>query len=264
MKSWELSIKYFYCVFEPTEMNLIAFLGSNNCVNMQYPALSGALLSSFVPNFRILSQVVAEKSLTEKMSIMYYIRVTEGKIEKRGQMRISIIIFIYTIQFAYLKVHTKFENTVSNRSWEICDRNFHWKKENEQIKGLISNMWLLLCYTIHLITIKLCTKYQNHKSSSCWEIFDRKKFSDRQTNKQQTEKQNYRKGKNYIPLYTSYRGYKHCFHFKTFLHDNALWHLWKTFKKYNGKSSICYLGANAPFSIIFSKVFKNLLIFFFF
>ena len=26
-------------------------------------------LSSFVPNFRILSQVVAEKSLTEKMSI---------------------------------------------------------------------------------------------------------------------------------------------------------------------------------------------------
>ena len=42
-------------------------------------------LSSFVPNFRILSQVVAEKSLTEKNVHMYYIRVTEGKNEKRRQ-----------------------------------------------------------------------------------------------------------------------------------------------------------------------------------
>ena len=39
-------------------------------------------LSSFVPNFRILSQVVAEKTLTEKNVHMYYIRVTEGKNEK--------------------------------------------------------------------------------------------------------------------------------------------------------------------------------------
>ena len=40
-------------------------------------------LSSFVPNFRILSQVVAEKSLTEKNAHMYYRRVTEGKMTKR-------------------------------------------------------------------------------------------------------------------------------------------------------------------------------------
>ena len=39
-------------------------------------------LSSFVPNFGILTQVVAEKSLTEKDVHMYYIRVTEGKNEK--------------------------------------------------------------------------------------------------------------------------------------------------------------------------------------
>ena len=38
-------------------------------------------LSSFVSNFRIPSQLVAEKSLTENVC-MYYIRVTEGKIEK--------------------------------------------------------------------------------------------------------------------------------------------------------------------------------------
>ena len=44
---------------------------------------------------------------------MYLIRVTEGKNEKlkKGKMRISILIFIYTVHFAYLKVYTKFENT---------------------------------------------------------------------------------------------------------------------------------------------------------
>ena len=42
-------------------------------------------LSSFVPNFRIISQVVAEKSLTEKNVHMYYLTATEGKNEKRRQ-----------------------------------------------------------------------------------------------------------------------------------------------------------------------------------
>ena len=39
---------------------------------------------------------------------MRYIRVTEEKIEnlkKEGKMRISTLIFIYTIHFAYLKVY---------------------------------------------------------------------------------------------------------------------------------------------------------------
>ena len=50
---------------------------------------------------------------------MCYIRVTEGKIEnlkKGGKMRISILISIYTVHFAFLKVYTKFENNGSNRS----------------------------------------------------------------------------------------------------------------------------------------------------
>ena len=88
-------------------------------------------LSSFVHNFKILTQVVAEKSLTEKNVHMYYIRVTEGKnekLKKDGKMRISILIFIYTIHFAYLKVYTQFENSGSNRSCAICDRNFHWRE----------------------------------------------------------------------------------------------------------------------------------------
>ena len=65
---------------------------------------------------------------------MCYIRVTEGPIKnlkKEGKMRISTLIFIYTIHFAYLKVYTKFENTGSNRSQEICDRNFHWREREK-------------------------------------------------------------------------------------------------------------------------------------
>ena len=48
----------------------------------------------------------------------YVLGVTEAKIEhlkKEGKIRISILIFIYIIHFAYLKVYTKFENTGSNR-----------------------------------------------------------------------------------------------------------------------------------------------------
>ena len=57
--------------------------------------------------------------MTEKNVHMYFIGVTEGNIEnlkKEGKMRISILIFIYTIHFAYLKVCTKFENIGFNRS----------------------------------------------------------------------------------------------------------------------------------------------------
>ena len=43
---------------------------------------------------------------------MYYIRVKEGKnenLKKEGKMRISILISIYTVHFAFLKVYTQFE-----------------------------------------------------------------------------------------------------------------------------------------------------------
>ena len=75
-------------------------------------------------NFIIINQLVAEETLTKNVH-MCYIDVTEGKIEKEG---FSILIFIYTIHLAYLKVYTKFENTDSNRSREICDRSFHWRE----------------------------------------------------------------------------------------------------------------------------------------
>ena len=56
---------------------------------------------------------------------MCYIGVTEGKIEnlkKEGKMRISILIFIYTIHFAYLKVYTKFDNPNSSSCRENSDK----------------------------------------------------------------------------------------------------------------------------------------------
>ena len=65
----------------------------------------------FVPNFKILSQVVSEKSLTEKKVLLE-------------------------------------------------------RKKNEQIKGLISQMWLILEYTVQLVIPDVCTKFQNPKSSS--------------------------------------------------------------------------------------------------
>ena len=89
------------------------------------------------------------------------------KMKKEGKLRISILISNYTVHFAYLKVYTKFENTGSNRNGEICDRNFHWRERKMNKKGMISNMWLFFCYTIRLINIKLCTKFQNPNSSGC-------------------------------------------------------------------------------------------------
>ena len=58
---------------------------------------------------------------------MRYIRMTEGKIEnlkKEGKMMISIFIFIYTIQFAYLKVYTKLHNPKSSS----CRENSNEKR----------------------------------------------------------------------------------------------------------------------------------------
>ena len=50
---------------------------------------------------------------------MYFIGVTVGNIEnlnKKSKMRISMLIFIYTIHLAYMKEYTKFVNTGSDRS----------------------------------------------------------------------------------------------------------------------------------------------------
>ena len=40
------------------------------------------------------------------------------------------------------------------------------RKKNEQIKGLISNMWLNLEYTVQLVIPDVCTKFQDPRSSN--------------------------------------------------------------------------------------------------
>ena len=67
---------------------------------------------------------------------MYYIREKEGKnenLKKEGKMSISILISIYTVHFASLKMYTKFENTGFNRSREICDRKIGAEKSVTEI-----------------------------------------------------------------------------------------------------------------------------------
>ena len=65
------------------------------------------LLHNTTYHYQVLTQVVAEKSLTEKNFHLYYVREKEGKdenLKKEGKMRISILISIYTVHFAILKM----------------------------------------------------------------------------------------------------------------------------------------------------------------
>ena len=79
--------------------------------------------------------------------------------KKEGKIRMSILIFIYIKHFDYLKVYTKFEYTGSNRSQEICDRNFHWRERKMNNKGTDKQYVAAFCYTLQLITIKFCIKF---------------------------------------------------------------------------------------------------------
>ena len=133
---------------------------------------------------------------------MYYTGVRDGQKEKwkkkakKAKINHSILIFFPTIYLAPLKVYTKFEDSGSHRSRDFCDRNFIGEK-NGQIKGLISRR-LILFYTIQQFIPNICTKFQNPKCSSSWEIFDEKKS---------LHTHNYWNDKNYIPhIYFVYRG----------------------------------------------------------
>ena len=77
-------------------------------IHFTYPKVS--------QNFIISNHVVAEKT-DEKCPYLCFIGVNEWKIEnfkKEGKMRSSILIFINTIHFAYMKVYTKFHNPKSS------------------------------------------------------------------------------------------------------------------------------------------------------
>ena len=46
------------------------------------------------------------------------------------------------------------------------------RKKNGQIKGLISNIWLIFYCTLQLVISDVCTKFQSPMSRSSREIFD--------------------------------------------------------------------------------------------
>ena len=76
---------------------------------------------------------------------MYYIREKEGKnknLKKEGKIRLSILISIYTVQFAILKMYTKFA-----------------KEGKMRISILIS------LYTVHFAILKVYTKFENTGSN---------------------------------------------------------------------------------------------------
>ena len=112
-----------------------------------------------------MSQLVAEKSLTEKCPYKSDRRKNE-LLNKEGKMRISNLIFIYTIQFACLKVYTKLKTLAPIEAEKSVTEISAGVKEKRTNKGTDKQYVAVFCYTIKLITIKLCTKFQNHKSSS--------------------------------------------------------------------------------------------------
>ena len=63
------------------------------------------------------------------------------------------------------------------------------RKKKGQIKGMISRWRLILFCTIQQVIPSICTKFQNPKCSSSWEIFDGKKVYT------QTHTHNYEKTK---------------------------------------------------------------------
>ena len=50
------------------------------------------------------------------------------KREKKAKMTLSTLGFIPTIYLATLKVYTKFEDSGSHTSREVCDRKFDWRE----------------------------------------------------------------------------------------------------------------------------------------
>ena len=98
-------------------------------------------LSSFVPNFRILSQVAAENSLTEKFPL------ERKKNEQKGPINIIWLLLFFA---QYISSLSNFVPNFRILSQVVAEKSLTEKKlkfslerkKNEQINGLKSNMWL--------------------------------------------------------------------------------------------------------------------------
>ena len=96
------------------------------------------------------------------------------KWKQKDKINLSILVFFPTIHvyLATLEVYTKVEDSGSHRSWEICNRKFDWEKEKWTNKG--NDKQQKTDSLLHNTTVipNICTKYQNPRRSSSWEIFD--------------------------------------------------------------------------------------------
>ena len=123
---------------------------------------------------------------------MCYIGVTRGKIEnlkKEGKMRISTLIFINTIHFAYLKYTRNFVilNHVVNeitltKNDHMCYIGVTEGKIETESKMSFSNF--IFIYSIHLAYLKVYTECENTGSNRNREICDRNfQWRERKMNK---------------------------------------------------------------------------------
>ena len=54
---------------------------------------------------------------------------------------------------------------------KFVTENLLAEKEKWTNKGIIGSSMLILCYTIQQVIPNICTKFQNPRHSSSWEIF---------------------------------------------------------------------------------------------
>ena len=88
------------------------------------------------------------------------------KIEKEGKNKSWHLGFVSSNAFGCPHRVYKILKTLAQIEAEKSVTENFVRKKNGQIKGLISHMWLILCYTVQLVITKLCTKFQDPWSSS--------------------------------------------------------------------------------------------------
>ena len=92
-------------------------------------------------------------------------------------MRISILIFIYTIHFAYLKVYTKFHNPNQVVAEKTDEKHPYvlYRSDSRKIEkgGKMSFSIFIFIFTIHFAYLKVYTKFENTGSNRNREIWDR-------------------------------------------------------------------------------------------
>ena len=108
---------------------------------------------------------ISEKTLMKNVHMCYISDRRKIKnLKKGGKLRISILIFIYTIPFAYLKVYTKFLNQVVAE--KSLTENVHilcyiGVTEGKLKKSKMSLSIFMFIYTIHLAYLEVYTKFEN-------------------------------------------------------------------------------------------------------